>query len=1114
MALFNILDSLRQHLAWEGAMKSSRTSWLWLAFAAAGLLLGGVRAMAEIHPSSDVLLPYFEVDLTNTAQTGRTTLFALCNDGDDPAMVRVSVVTNWGISVLELELTLPPRGVVTANLRDWLLTGKLPGGQTLSADKIAFLRAALSGKATSDRGLYYGSEVTPNLAVGGVTFRVQGSPRPEVLWGDSFVVDPQLGYAEGETLVNLDPLMDPPPECKRHGIRFLSGGIFDAGTELMVWTDQTGSPSASPDPGTARKVGLTAELYDEAGHLFDRRHLDIRPLERIKVSELELQQPFGWVELITDVDSFVTGYFSASSVYGAAFHAYCLPEEAAPTGPAIRVQKLTNGTVADLPPGPSIPVGGRVDWTYVVTNTGNVRLTDITLTDSAGALVSCPGTSLDPGDSMTCEAHGIAVACQYTNTATASGLPPQGDRVTGTSTSHYFGQEQGAIHLESYLNGDDADTAPGPALRAGDPLHWTYTVTNTGTVRLSGVLVADQHGNVVSCPKGDLEAGEAMTCTAEGTAVVGSYAFVATVRGAPHCGPAASFSDPTHYHVPAVSTLAIRKRTNGEDANSAPGPKLLVGSTVQWTYEVTNIGNVRLVNVRVTDDRGVAVSCPRTVLDPGQSMTCTANGKAVAGQYQNVGIATGTPPSGPDVTASDPSHYFGWWPSIRLEKLVDGHEADAAPGPYLVVGSPVLWTYVVVNSGDVELQQIKVVDNQGVTVTCPKTVLQPAESMTCTASGTAVAGQYSNVGTVTGAPAGGSPVVTASDPAFYFGYRPAVAILKKVNGQDANTPPGVRIVTGSPLTWTYRVTNTGDTQLSTVGVSDDRGVAVSCPKTVLQPGESMTCTAAGTAVSGQYCNVGTATGTPTGGTAVTASDPACYFGFWPEIRIKKLTNGEDADTAPGPTLKVGDTVLWTYVVTNTGDVPLSAVQVTDDKGVAVTCPKTVLQAGESMTCTAAGKAISGQYSNVGTAVGTPADAAAVTASDPSHYFGKVLCDQGCSSGYWKTHTGAWAPTGYTPGQKVNTVFSEAGRYPSLGGSTMLQALSFSGGSGLQGAAESLLKQAVTAVLNASHSGIAYPRTPPEVIADVNAALASNSRDTMLGLATALDHDNNQGCPLH
>lgn len=41
-------------------------------------------------------------------------------------------------------------------------------------------------------------------------------------------------------------------------------------------------------------------------------------------------------------------------------------------------------------------------------------------------------------------------------------------------------------------------------------------------------------------------------------------------------------------------------------------------------------------------------------------MTCTAApGSAITGQYENNGTVTGTPPSGPDVSDTDPSHYFG-----------------------------------------------------------------------------------------------------------------------------------------------------------------------------------------------------------------------------------------------------------------------------------------------------------------------------------------------------------------------------------------------------------------------------------------------------------------------
>jgi hypothetical protein len=80
--------------------------------------------------------------------------------------------------------------------------------------------------------------------------------------------------------------------------------------------------------------------------------------------------------------------------------------------------------------------------------------------------------------------------------------------------------------------------------------------------------------------------------------------------------------------------------------------------------------------------------------------------------------------------------------------------------------------------------------------------------------------------------------------------------------------------------------------------------------------------------------------------------------------------------------------------------------------------------------------------------------------------------------------------------------------------TLRQALSFKGGFGTLGAARILLRAAVAALLNSAHPDVDYPRTPADVIAAVNAALASKNRSTMLSLATELDADNNLGCPLN
>jgi len=333
------------------------------------------------------------------------------------------------------------------------------------------------------------------------------------------------------------------------------------------------------------------------------------------------------------------------------------------------------------------------------------------------------------------------------------------------------------------------------------------------------------------------------------------------------------------------------------------------------------------------------------------------------------------------------------------------------------------------------------------------------------------------------------------------------------NGIDAYSAPGPYISVGSPVLWTYVVTNTGDVFLAQVAVIDDKGVTVSCPKNSLEPGESIVCTAAGTAGYGQYENKGTATGTPGAGSAVTDWYLSHYFGGTPMITIEKRVNGQDADDPPGPTLFVGSPVSWTYVLTNTGGVRLTNVRVSDDKGVTVSCPKTVLEPAESMTCTATGTAMVGQYLNIGTATGTAPAGNDVTASDPCYYSGQVG-NEGCTPGYWKNHTGSWPPTGYSTSQDVDTVFPNVNTYyPALGDATLVVALAFGGGPGGEGAAEILLRAAVAALLNASHPDVAYPRTTASVIADVNAALLQ-TRDTMLALAAQLDADNNRGCPLH
>ncbi len=432
---------------------------------------------------------------------------------------------------------------------------------------------------------------------------------------------------------------------------------------------------------------------------------------------------------------------------------------------------------------------------------------------------------------------------------------------------------QSDLRLEKSTDGQDADLPPGPALVVGDPVTWTYQVTNVGFREISDIEVTDDVEGVVTCPATSLGPGESMTCTHVGTVQSGQYANVGTTTGLlPNEDPVMD-TDPSHYFGILEVALTLEKTTEGFDADTPPGPALSVGSTVDWAYEVTNVGSEPLTDVEVTDDQGVTVTCPGTTLAVGESMICNASGTVISGQYSNLGTATANLPDETPVAASDPSHYFGQ--SLVLEKRTEGHDADFPPGPSLQAGDVVTWTYEVSNPGPEAVTNLAVTDDQGVTVTCPQTTLAPRESVTCTGSGTVGFGPYANVGTATAQlPMGG--LVSDSDPSHYTG--PLLRLEKRTNGEDADAPPGPTVLVGSAVTWTYELTNFGESTLTEVSVSDDQGVTVSCPGTTLAAGEMMTCTAGGTAQSGQYANVGTATAELPEGGPVTATDPSHYLG--------------------------------------------------------------------------------------------------------------------------------------------------------------------------------------------------------------------------------------------
>lgn len=121
-----------------------------------------------------------------------------------------------------------------------------------------------------------------------------------------------------------------------------------------------------------------------------------------------------------------------------------------------------------------------------------------------------------------------------------------------------------------------------------------------------------------------------------------------------------------------TSAIAIAKQTNGQTAPTPPGPLVAAGSTVTFTYQVTNPGTVPLHNVTVTDDNGTPNNPAddfrptftggdtngNGVLDPGETWTYAASAIAQVGQYENRALVTGISLFGP-LQAQALSHYLG-----------------------------------------------------------------------------------------------------------------------------------------------------------------------------------------------------------------------------------------------------------------------------------------------------------------------------------------------------------------------------------------------------------------------------------------------------------------------
>ncbi|MDP3979069.1 MAG: hypothetical protein Q8P85_13955 [Pseudomonas sp.] len=652
-------------------------------------------------------------------------------------------------------------------------------------------------------------------------------------------------------------------------------------------------------------------------------------------------------------------------------------------------------------------------------------------------------------------------------------------------------------------------------------------VTNNGGLTLHDVTVTDDMGTPGDTSDDAVVFGPADLAAGESQPYNGSYSTTA---------------------IPATDTVTAEGHRNGTsvtataEASCSPDlePALTVdkvctanvneggtGIDVLFNGIVSNSGNVALEDVTVVDDQGTAdpgddvtVLGPVT-LDVGESMPYDG-GFSVSGTNSSTDNVTAT---GVDVLSGSPveanaqaSCAADVLPAIAVDKICT---ADVNAGG---TGIDVQFSGSVSNTGNVVLENVVVTDDSGTADPADDVIvlgpisLAPGESAGYNGSFGASGSSSTDTVTATGSDLlTQTPVDASASASCAADVQPAIAVDKICTADINAGGTGIDVLFGGT------VSNTGNVALENVTVVDDNGTPANPGDDVtvlgpisLAPGASAPYSGGFGASGSSSTDVVIASGTDViNGTPVQADASAsCAADVLPAIDVTK----QCIDAAA-----FGQAILFDGTVTNTGNVALLGVMVVDDNGTPadpsddVTFPLGDLAPGASANYNGSyTPLLAGFHTN--TVVASAGDA---VESSPVSATADATCEvpppppefEGCTPGFWKNSTGSWV--GYSSDQLVGSVFSLPNGVLAnqLGDDTLLEALNYPGGNNLLGAAQILLRAAVASLLNAANPDVEFPRTEAEIIADVNAALATMDRATILALASELDADNNLGCEL-
>ncbi len=198
-----------------------------------------------------------------------------------------------------------------------------------------------------------------------------------------------------------------------------------------------------------------------------------------------------------------------------------------PDAPALSI--VTSGSVTPDERQDAAAPGDTIAWSYLVTNTGDVPLSDVTVIDPEGGTITCAPSELAVGEGATCTGTathtvtpGDLVVGSVANGATARATPPFGAApVESAESVATITTEAIAPAISVTVSHDNhSATEADPSIYAGDLLRARFVVTNSGNSALNGVAVTDPVFGAVTCVDDSLEVGESTTCVADDLYVV------------------------------------------------------------------------------------------------------------------------------------------------------------------------------------------------------------------------------------------------------------------------------------------------------------------------------------------------------------------------------------------------------------------------------------------------------------------------------------------------------------------------------------------------------------------------------------------------------------------